>query len=144
MAAEPTDSLKAIQEFISQWWVAFALTGLLLLVVAWKMNPRSANIIVALSWGILIVSAYRAPFFARQDTIPHVLFTTLFASALGLVLYFLLWTVIKDAPLNVLANRQSGQINDVTIASIQWSHNFGKLTIVVITLPIWTIKIWIY
>ena len=61
----------------------------------------------------------------------HVLFTTLFASALGLVLYFLLWTVIKDAPLNVLANMQSGQINDVTIASIQWSHNFGKLTIVV-------------
>jgi hypothetical protein len=126
-----SDAIKAIQDLVSQWWVGFALSGLLLLVLGWKLNPYWANSVITFAWGILVLSAWRTPLIAHNPAVPRLLLTTLFASVSGLSLYYLLWTVVKDAPLAIRVTTVGKRPEGTTIAGIKWHHNFGELRMVI-------------
>jgi hypothetical protein len=80
-----------IQAFVSNVWVQLAI-GLILLVVSWKMNASWANEVLFAAWAIFISCVFRSTWLITLDLIPRLLVTLCFAGALGLGIYYTLWT----------------------------------------------------
>jgi hypothetical protein len=71
----------------------------LLVVIASKMNAIWSNCLLASAWLIFVAScSFRFDPVSTLPLIPRVLWTMLFAAAIGLLLYYLLWTHPKSAP----------------------------------------------
>lgn len=77
-------------------WLAVPMVGLavaiVLTVVGARLTTNSANGLLIVAWVIAIASIFVMPFVAKLEVIPRILWTALFASVTGLILYQLRWT----------------------------------------------------
>ena len=111
-------SLRPLVDYIkTNWWVAFAFGGLLL-VLGWKMNAALGNIIVALSWVVFLFAAFRAPLINAQPALPRVLWTLLVGAVLGLIFYYTVWTAEAEAA-------RPFRISDNGLEFINLTQNLG-------------------
>jgi hypothetical protein len=77
-------------------WLALPMVGLavaiVLTVIGARLTTNSANGLLIAAWVLATASIFILPFVAKLDVIPRILWTALFASVAGLVLYQLRWT----------------------------------------------------
>ncbi|MDH5741581.1 MAG: hypothetical protein OEY77_14765 [Nitrospira sp.] len=121
-----------VKSYFTTTLVGVAL-ALLSPVMAMKMTPFLGNGLLVVAWLILIISFYRTPYVYKQMPIAACLLGLGFASAVGLALYFTLWTKIENAPLELSAHSESSEHpGGVAVDGILWSAKFTDLRIDII------------
>ena len=122
---------RQIISLVTNPWVGFALAAIVL-VVGWKMAAPGANALLVAAWAILVVSVYRTPLLASLETMPRVLVTALLASALGLGLYYTLWTKTGRIVLDIVATTSAAErpAGD-NIGGIPWSNRYADLRVTI-------------
>lgn len=87
--------LQTAEAFISNPWVDLAL-GCLLVVIAYLMNQDWVHGLILFSWILMVVSVFRMQ--PDQELVRRFLWTMLFGAAVGLLLYYTLWTRKNPVP----------------------------------------------
>jgi hypothetical protein len=124
-----------VLDFISNPWVGYGF-AIVLLVLQFKMNWAWANVLLVAAWGLFVISAFRTEPILHQFFIPRLLWTALFASAVGLAFYYLLWTgrpapialpeialrfVYPKSPALVIVNSSNSLARDVKWTVYLWN-----------------------
>jgi hypothetical protein len=121
---------NAVQTFLSNPWVGYAL-GVLLIVWQFKMNQTWSNLMLIAAVLLLIVSAFRTPPIDQQEIVPRILWTALFAVIVSLVAYYLLWTRWPSPPQSYPHFSSNGHPQGDMVAGISWRAEYSELTVII-------------
>jgi hypothetical protein len=131
---------RHLQDFLSNVWAQLAI-ALILLVLGWKMSARGANLILLLAWLILGGCVFRLPGLISLPLIPRWLSTVGVSAAIGLAIYYTLWTSVsaistpESANIKFFAHILStppAHPPDTILGGIVWEQHYTDLRLDII------------
>src|SRR5580704_3060000 len=88
---------QKIQQLIFHPLIAVYALALFLVVVSYRINATSANVILVIVWFLVAISTFYFGPFQQQPILPRVLWTGLVSCVFGLGINYWLWTTTKPA-----------------------------------------------